>query len=97
MYMKYYATEVNEPGDKAPIVIILYTDKDNVSAQYALGSLSNNIFAATYTYVISEKEKLIAQVETVLEQWKIKDVQLQGQTSMAIYENRQVKALKIIV
>ena len=32
MYMKYYATEVNEPGDKAPIVIILYTDKDNVSA-----------------------------------------------------------------
>ena len=32
MYMKYYATEVNEPSDKASIVIILYTDKDNVSA-----------------------------------------------------------------
>lgn len=73
MYLNYYAAEVNEPGDNPPIGIILCTDKDNVSAEYALGGLSNNIFASTYTYVIPEKEKLIAQVETVLEQWKGKD------------------------
>ena len=70
MYLNYYASEINEPGDNPPIGIILCTDKDNVSAEYALGGLSNNIFASTYTYVIPEKEKLIAQVEAVLEKWK---------------------------
>lgn len=70
MYLNYYASEVNEQGDNPPIGIILCTDKDNVCAEYALGGLSNNIFASTYTYVIPEKEKLIAQVETVLKQWK---------------------------
>ena len=70
MYLNYYATAVNEPGDNPPIGIILCTDKDNVSAEYALGGLSNKIFASTYTYVIPEKARLIAQVETVLEQWE---------------------------
>ncbi len=69
MYLNYYAAEVNEPGDNPPIGIILCTDKDNVSAEYALGGLSNNIFASTYTYVIPDKERLIAQVEAVLKQW----------------------------
>lgn len=73
MYLNYYAAEVNEPGDNPPIGIILCTDKDNVSAEYALGGLSNNIFASTYTYVIPEKEKLIAQVEAVLELWEDKE------------------------
>jgi len=73
MYLNYYAAEVNEPGDNPPIGIILCTDKDNVSAEYALGGLSNNIFASTYTYVIPEKEKLIAQVEAVLEKWEDKE------------------------
>lgn len=72
MYLNYYAAEVNEPGDNPPIGIILCTDKDNVSAEYALGGLSNNIFASTYTYVIPEKEKLVAQVEEVLENWNSK-------------------------
>ncbi len=29
----------------------------------------NNIFASRYTYVIPNKEELIAQVEAVLKQW----------------------------
>ena len=70
MYLNYYAAEVNEPGDNPPIGIILCTDKDHVSAEYALGGLSNKIFASTYTYIIPEKEKLVAQVETILEQWE---------------------------
>jgi len=73
MYLNYYAAEVNEPGDNPPIGIILCTDKDNVSAEYALGGLSNNIFASTYTYVIPDKERLIAQVEVVLKQWDDKE------------------------
>ena len=69
MYLNYYAAEINEEWDNPPIGIILCTDKNNVSAEYALGGLTNNIFASTYTYVIPEKEKLIAQVEAVLSEW----------------------------
>ena len=69
MYLNYYAAEINEEWDNPPIGIILCTDKNNVSAEYALGGLTNNIFASTYTYIIPEKEKLIAQVEAVLSEW----------------------------
>lgn len=66
MYLNYYASEINEKDDNPPIGIILCTDKNNVTVEYALGGLSNNIFASTYTYVIPDKEKLIAQVKVVL-------------------------------
>jgi predicted nuclease of restriction endonuclease-like (RecB) superfamily len=69
MYLNYYAEEVNEESDNPPIGIILCTDKDFLGAEYALGGLNNNIFASKYTYVIPDKEELIAQVEAVLEKW----------------------------
>lgn len=69
MYLNYYAAEVNDPDDNPPIGIILCTDKTSVEAEYALGGLSNNIFASRYTYVIPNKEELIAQVEAVLREW----------------------------
>ena len=67
MYLNYYAEEVNEENDNPPIGIILCTDRDFLGAEYALGGLSNNIFASKYTYVIPNKYELIAQVEAVLE------------------------------
>lgn len=73
MYLNYYAEEVNEESDNPPIGIILCTDRDFLGAEYALGGLNNNIFASKYTYVIPDKEELIAQVEAVLEKWNDKD------------------------
>jgi predicted nuclease of restriction endonuclease-like (RecB) superfamily len=69
MYLNYYAVEINEPNDNPPIGIILCTDKTNVEAEYALGGLSNNIFASRYVLYIPEKEQLIQQVEAVLKEW----------------------------
>jgi predicted nuclease of restriction endonuclease-like (RecB) superfamily len=69
MYLNYYAAEVNEPDDNPPIGIILCTDKTNVEAEYALGGLSNNIFASRYVLYIPDKEQLIQQVEAVLKEW----------------------------
>ncbi len=69
MYLNYYAAEVNEPDDNPPIGIILCTDKDDVAAEYALGGLSNQIFASRYVLHMPDKELLIAQVEDVLNQW----------------------------
>ncbi|MCL2198322.1 MAG: PDDEXK nuclease domain-containing protein [Defluviitaleaceae bacterium] len=68
-YLNYYNAEVNDETDNPPIGIILCTDKESVDAEYALGGLSNNIFASRYTYYIPNKEELIAQVETVIKAW----------------------------
>lgn len=72
MYLNYYAAEVNDEHDNPPIGIILCTDKDSVAAEYALGGLSNNIFASRYVSYIPNKEQLIAQVEAVLNEWNQK-------------------------
>jgi len=72
-YLNYYSAEVNDESDNPPIGIILYTDKDKVDAEYALGGLSNNIFASRYVYYIPNKEELIAQVEVVLNKWREQD------------------------
>ncbi len=68
MYLNYYATEVNDEGDNPPIGIILCTDKDSLTAEYALGGLSNQIFASKYTLCLPNKEQLIAEVERMLTQ-----------------------------
>jgi len=70
MYLNYYASEVNDPDDNPPIGIILCTEKDSITAEYALGGLSNNIFASRYVLYMPDKEQLIAQVEAVLEKRK---------------------------
>jgi predicted nuclease of restriction endonuclease-like (RecB) superfamily len=70
MYLNYYENEVNDDTDNKPIGILLCTDKDAVTAEYALGGLSNNIFASKYTYYIPQKESLIAEVEKVIDNWK---------------------------
>lgn len=73
MYLNYYENEVNDEWDNKPIGIILCTDKDSVAAEYALGGLSNNIFASKYTYYIPDKEQLIAEVEKVVSKWNGKE------------------------
>ena len=70
LYLNYYASEVNDPDDNPPIGIILCTEKDSITAEYALGGLSNNIFASRYVLYLPNKEQLIAQVEAVLEKRK---------------------------
>lgn len=73
MYLNYYANEVNDEGDNPPIGIILCTDKGNFDVQYALGGLSNNIFASKYVLYMPNKEQLIAEVERVIANWDKKE------------------------
>lgn len=73
MYLNYYAAEVNDPDDNPPIGIILCTDKDVVTAEYALGGLSNQIFASRYVLYMPNKEQLIQQVEEVINHWHAKE------------------------
>lgn len=66
MYLNYYNMEVNDEGDNEPIGIILCADKYEIAAEYALGGLNNQIFASKYTLYIPEKEKLIEEVEKLI-------------------------------
>ena len=70
MYINYYEKVVNSEDDGKPIGIILCAEKDKVALEYALGGLSNNIFASTYTFYIPSKEQLINEVEKVLKENK---------------------------
>lgn len=76
MYLNYYAAEINDHDDNPPIGIILCTDQDNVTAEYALGGLSNNVFASRYVLYMPNREQLIAQVEAVLKKWHKEDLPL---------------------
>lgn len=66
MYINYYNKEVKDKFDNETIGIILCTGKKGITMEYALGGLSNNIFARTYTYYIPNKDELINELEKIL-------------------------------
>jgi predicted nuclease of restriction endonuclease-like (RecB) superfamily len=67
-YLNYYKTEINDDGDNPPIGIILCKTSRDVVAEYALGGLSNQVFASRYVYYIPDKDVLIGEVKALLEQ-----------------------------
>jgi predicted nuclease of restriction endonuclease-like (RecB) superfamily len=67
-YLNYYKTEVNDEGDNPPIGIILCRTSKEIVAEYALGGLSNQVFASNYVYYIPDKEQLVNEVKYLLEQ-----------------------------
>ena len=67
-YLNYYKTEINDEGDNPPIGIILCSTSKEIVAEYALGGMSNQVFASSYVYYIPDKEQLINEVKYLLEQ-----------------------------
>jgi len=66
MYINYYNKEIIDEFDNETIGIILCKGKKEVTMEYALGGISNRLFASTYTYYILNKEELIDEIEKVL-------------------------------
>jgi predicted nuclease of restriction endonuclease-like (RecB) superfamily len=67
-YLNYYQIEVNDESDNPPVGIILCKTSKDVVAEYALGGLSNQVFASSYVYYIPDKETLISEVKSLLKQ-----------------------------
>ena len=71
MYLNYYKTEINDADDNPPVGIILCKTSKDVVAEYALGGLSNQVFASNYVYYIPDKELLIGEIKALLAQENI--------------------------
>jgi predicted nuclease of restriction endonuclease-like (RecB) superfamily len=67
-YLNYYKTEINDTDDNPPVGIILCKTSRDIVAEYALGGLSNQVFASNYVYYIPEKEALVNEVKALLAQ-----------------------------
>ena len=59
-------SKTKEEYDNKTIGIILCSGKKGITMEYALGGLSNNIFASTYTYYIPNKNELINELERIV-------------------------------
>ena len=68
MYINYYNNEVRDDFDNETIGIILCKGKKDITLEYALGGMNNNIFASNYTYYMPNKEELIDEVERALKE-----------------------------
>lgn len=68
MYLNYFNNEVRDSNDNETIGIILCKGKNEITMEYALGGLSNRLFASTYTYYIPDKELLIKEVEKIVKE-----------------------------
>jgi predicted nuclease of restriction endonuclease-like (RecB) superfamily len=67
MYLNYFKTEENTKDDNEPIGIILSAEKEHISAQYALGSISNKLFVSKYQLYLPKKDELEEEVKRLLE------------------------------
>lgn len=65
-YLNYYKNEINKENDVDPIGIVLCQDKDDIQVEYALGSISNQIFVRKYLTQLPDKELLRAEIQKFL-------------------------------
>ena len=70
-YLNYFQEEFNDEGDSDPIGIILCYEKDDEFVKYVLKN-EKNIFAKKYLLSLPDKQKLLAEVQRVKEQFERK-------------------------
>ena len=61
-------------GENEPIGIILCSEKDEAVAHYALGGITNKIFASLYRLQLPDAEILVREMETARKQLEAKKI-----------------------
>ena len=67
MYLNYFKKEESVEDDNEPVGIILSAEKDDILVEYALGSISNNLFVSKYQTFLPDKKILRAKLLEILE------------------------------
>lgn len=63
LYVNYLKDREKLPGENDPIGIVLCTDKKQTIVEYALGGMSNKIFASKYKLQLPDPELLKMEIE----------------------------------
>ena len=66
MYLNYFKAEENVEDDNEPIGIVLAKDKDEILVEYAMGSISNQLFVSKYQMYLPKAEELKAELERLI-------------------------------
>ncbi|MFH1066004.1 MAG: PDDEXK nuclease domain-containing protein [Nanoarchaeota archaeon] len=74
LYLNYFKSKVNSLADNEPIGIILSRDKENIEIKYALGGMSNRIFASKYRLSLPSPEDLRKVVEKARKSCKLIEI-----------------------
>lgn len=67
LYLNYFTKEESVAGDNPPIGLVLGTYNDHVLVEYALAGISNQLFVSKYMLYLPDKEKLIKELNKILE------------------------------
>ena len=67
LYLNYFKNEENTDGDNEPIGIVLGAYKDRILVEYATQNINNQLFVSKYQLYLPEKEKLIAELNKILD------------------------------
>ncbi len=66
MYLSYFKKEESREDDSHPVGIILGSDKDKLTVEYALGGISNNLFVSKYCLYLPDKKGLQNKLNEIM-------------------------------
>jgi len=66
MYLNYFKKEEMTDGDNEPIGIILSANKESTMVEYALGSITNQLFVSKYQLHLPDKKLLQEKIDKIL-------------------------------
>jgi len=66
LYLNYFRKEEMKNNDNEPIGIVLGAEKDQIMAEYALGRISNKLFASKYRLNLPDKKSLKKLIENII-------------------------------
>ena len=64
LYLNYVREHLMEPGEEAPVGLILCSAKDDAVVHYAMGGIKANVFASRYLTVLPDEETLRNEILT---------------------------------
>lgn len=68
LYLNYFKKEEMKKGDNEPIGIILSAHKNDLTVEYALGSISNKLFVSKYKTYMPDKKELENKIKEIIEE-----------------------------
>ncbi len=66
LYLNYFKNEENTEGDNEPIGIVLGASKDEITMQYALEGVTNQLFVSRYQLYLPSREELQNRLQQLL-------------------------------